>query len=180
MRPIKFTALTILVLGSLSLVPVSRGSVATTQADNAATLQHLGERVVAAVQSKRTDSLNGYLLVICKAPLWKDLDKDSDLGPFLRFKAGAKNLDAVVVMPSNPKDGSTYCVYLEGDKPIGFVEVKTAQAEQISDKNVAKGYVALDGGTFETKGQVRFEQGIVHSDDDKPIPTLVIKSDGKQ
>jgi hypothetical protein len=168
--------MTILVLGSLLLVPAIPRCVTIQEP----ALQQIGEKVVAVVQTKRTESLNGYLLVICKASLWKDLDQDSDIGPFLKFKTAANNLQAVLAMPKNPKDGSTYCVYLEGNKPIGFVEIKTAEAEKITEKNVAKGYLALEDSTYEPKGLVRFEQGVVHSDNDKPVPTLIVIDDGKK
>lgn len=149
------------------------------QGTSSLTFQQIGEKAVIVIKKKRTESLNGYLLVICKAPGWKSLAKDSDLGPFLKYKKAANNLDAVVAMPQNSKDGSTYGIYFQDNRPIGFVEIKTGKGEKITDENVAKAYAAVtedpDPGAA---NQIRFESVEVFSDDDQPIPTLKVISDG--
>jgi uncharacterized protein involved in high-affinity Fe2+ transport len=140
----------------------------------------MGEKAVIVIKRKRTESLNGYLLVVCKAPSWKALEKDSDLGPFLKYKKAARNLDAIVAMPSNPKDGSTYGIYFQDNRPIGFVEIKTGQGEQLTQDNLAKAYVSvMEASDHGTAGQIRFEIGQVYSDDNQPIPTLTVINDGQ-
>jgi hypothetical protein len=150
------------------------------QGQNSLTLQQMGEKAVVVIKRKRTESLNGYLLIVCKAPRWKALEKDSDLGPFLKYKKPASNLEAIVAMPSNPKDGSTYGIYFQDNKPIGFVEIKTSQGEKVTGENVAKAYAPVtEDAAPATAGEIRFEVGQVFSDDDQPIPTLTVISDGK-
>ena len=143
-------------------------------------LQQLGQKAVLVIKKNRTESLNGYLLIVCKASGWKALSKDSDLGPFLKYKKAASNLDAVVAMPENTKDGSTYGVYFEDGKPTGLVEIKTGKGETITDANVAKGYapVAEDSASGATD-QIRFEAVEVFTDDNTPIPTLKVVSEGQ-
>lgn len=145
------------------------------------TLEQIGEKAVLVIKKKRTESLNGYLLLVCKAPGWKTLEKDSDLGPFLRYKKAANNLDAIVAMPANVKEGSTYGIYFQDNKPIGFVEIKTGKGEKITAENIAKAYVSIteeiDPGSA---GQIRFKRGQVSSDNDEPIPTLEVISDSQQ
>lgn len=179
MRHLRINILSIVLAGSLLLICGNFGRAEIRQEDDSTALQLLGEKVLAVVQSKRPESLKGYLLIICQAPLWKALAKDADVGPFLRFKTAASDLHAVLVMPANPKNGSTYCVYFEGKKPIGFTEIKTAKGDKITGENVAKAYVALTED-YNVKGQPIFEKGVVHSDDDIPIPTLVVKDDGQK
>ncbi len=180
MRNILAITLTTLIVGSLVPIYAVKGHIGNNQAKDSITHQRIGEKVVAVIQRKRTESLKGYVLVICKASTWKDLEKDSDLGPFLKHKTAASNLDAIVVMPPHPKEGSTYCIYLQEDRPIGFVEIKTAQGEEITEKNVAKGYISVtEESGHVIEGQVRFEEVVVYSDDNKPIPTLRVISEGK-
>ena len=153
---------------------------AVRQGQSSSTLQQIGEKAVVVIKRKRTESLNGYLLVMCKSSRWKALEKDSDLGPFLKYKKAAGNLDAIVALPENAKNGSTYGIYFQANKPIGFVEIKTGNGEKITDANVAKAYSAViedsdQGGT----GRIRFEQVEVESDDSQPIPALKVVDDGQ-
>lgn len=149
------------------------------QGNNSPTHQQIGEKAVLTIRKRRAESLNGYLLVVCKASDWKALEKDADLGPFLKYKKGAGNLDLIVAMPEDAKNGSTYGVYFQGNKPIGFAEIKTGQGEKISQDSLAKAYVSLTEDSDQgAAGQIRFEAGQVYSDDDKPIPTLKVLSDG--
>lgn len=139
----------------------------------------IGAKAVVVIKKRRTESLNGYLLIVCKASGWKSLEKDSDLGPFLRHKKPANNLDAIVAMPENPKDGSTYGIYFQDHKPIGFVEIKTGKGEKINPENVAKAYISItEASDPGTANQIRFQPGEAYTDDDKPIPTLKVVSDG--
>lgn len=147
------------------------------QGNDSSTLHQLCEKAVAVIKKKRTESLNGYLLIVCKAPRWKSLQKDSDLGPFLKYKKAASNLDAIVATPSNAKDGSTYAIYFQDNKPIGFVEIKTGKGEKVTEENIAKAYSSVTEGPGSTS-QIRFETGEVYSDDNQPIPTLTVISDG--
>lgn len=180
MRHNLFKSLATLILGNLAVLFAVEAHAANLQAKDAQALQQMGEKAVIVIKRKRTESLNGYLLIICKASSWKALEKDSDLGPFLKHKKAASNLEAIVATPSNAKDGSTYGIYFQDNKPIGFVEIKTGQGERITAENVAKGFVSVteDPGPG-TAGQIRFEIGQVYSDDDQPIPTLTVISDGK-
>ncbi len=142
-------------------------------------LQQLGEKAVILIKKKRAESLNGYMLIVCKAASWKSLEKDSDLGPFLRYKTAAGNLDAIVATPANPKDGSTYGIYFQDNRPNGFVEIKTGKGEKVTSENVAKAYTAVTEDSDSVAKQIRFELGEVYSDDNQPIPTLTVVSDGQ-
>ena len=166
-----------LLIKSLALVVLFTVQVNGYQATES--LQQIGTKAVVVIKKRRTESLNGYLLMVCKASSWKALEKDSDLGPFLRHKKAAANLDTIVAMPSNPKNGSTYGIYFQDNKPIGFVEIKTGKGEKISEANVAKAYVPLTEEPNEsTLNPIRFEEGRAFSDDDVPIPTLQVVDDG--
>lgn len=147
------------------------------QGNNSPTLQQMGEKAVLTIKKKRAESLSGYLLVICKASIWKALEKDADLGPFLKYKKADSNLDVIVAMPENPKNGSTYGIYFQDNKPIGFAEIKTGQGETVTQDSLAKAYVSVteESGAVD---QIRFETVEVVSDDDKPIPALRVLSDG--
>lgn len=138
----------------------------------------MGGKAVLVIKRKRTESLKGYLLIVCKASLWKALEKDSDLGPFLKHKKAASNLEAIVAMPENMKNGSTYAVYFQDNKPIGLVEIKTGQGEKVTPENIAKAYTPITEDVDQgAANQISFETGQVYSDDDKPIPTLQVVSD---
>ena len=153
---------------------------AVRQGQGTPTLQQIGEKAVVVIKRKRTESLNGYLLVMCKSSRWKALEKDSDLGPFLKYKKAASNLDAIVALPENAKNGSTYGIYFQDNKPIGFVEIKTGQGEKISDANVAKAYSAvIEDSDQGATGRIRFEPVEVESDDSQPIPALKVVDDGQ-
>lgn len=142
--------------------------------------QQIAEKAVLVIKKKRSESLNGYLLIVSKAASWKSLEKDSDLGPFLRHKKAASNLDVIVAMPSDAKSGSTYGIYFQDNKPIGFVEIKTSKGEDISPENITKAYVSVtedfDQGAA---SQIRFKAVDVFSDDDQRIPALEVISDGQ-
>lgn len=176
MRQTIFKSLAILIVSNLAFVFAVKAH-CTNHQDSP--LQQLGKKAVIVIKKKRTESLNGYLLLVCTASSWKSLEKDSELGPFLRHKKAAGNIDAIVAMPSDPKDGSTYGIYFQDNKPIGFVEIKTDQGEKITPENLAKGYVSVteepDRGTAD---QIRFEISEAYSDDNQPIPTLKVISDG--
>src|ERR1044072_2765518 len=116
MRQILVKSLTALIVAILLTVNV-RGD--NYQEKISPALQQLGEKAVTIIKKKRAESLNGYMLIVCKAASWKGLEKDSDLGPFLTYKKAAGNLDAIVATPANPKDGSTYVVYFQDNKPNG-------------------------------------------------------------
>ena len=138
----------------------------------------MGGKAVLVIKRKRTESLKGYLLIVCKASLWKALEKDSDLGPFLKHKKAASNLEAIVAMPENPKNGSTYAVYFQDNKPIGLVEIKTGQGEKVTQENIAKAYTPITEDVDQgAANQISFETKQVYSDDDQPIPTLQVVSD---
>ena len=180
MRHILIKSLTItLIVSNLALFFSVKAHSSNYQ--DSPTLEQIGEKAVTVIKKKRTESLNGYLLIVCKAPSWKVLEKDSDLGPFLRYKKAAKNLDAIVAMPSNVKEGSTYGVYFQDNKPIGFVEIKTGKGETITEENLAKAYVSIteeiDQGSA---GQIRFKRGEAYSDNNEPITTLEVISDNQQ
>jgi uncharacterized protein involved in high-affinity Fe2+ transport len=168
------------ILVSILLLSVFAAKAHGTNHQEKDALQQLGQKAVLVIKKKTTESLNGYLLIVCKASGWKALAKDSDLGPFLKYKKAAGNLDAVVAMPANAKDGSTYGVYFEDGKPNGFVEIKTGKGEKLTEANVAKGYapVGEDSASGATD-QIRFEAVEVFTDDNTPIPTLKVVSDGQ-
>lgn len=178
MRHIIVKSLTTLIVTTLVVLCAVKVH-GTNYQGNSPTLQQIGAKAVFVIKKKRTESLNGYLLILCKAASWKALEKDSDLGPFLRYKKAASNLDAIVAMPSDPKDGSTYGVYFQDYKPIGFVEIKTGKGEKVTEENLSKAYTAVteDPGPSGA-GEISFETGQAYSDDDVPIPTLKVISDG--
>ena len=180
MRHILFKSLAFLIVSNLAVLLAVKAHGTNYQEKTSPTLQHLGAKAVLIIKKKRTESLNGYLLIVCRAPDWKSLEKDSDLGPFLKYKKAASNLDVVVAMPENAKGDSTYSIYFQDNKPIGFVEIKTSKGEKITEANVAKAYTSVtedsDRGATD---QIRFEPVELFSDDDKPIPTLKVISDGQ-
>jgi len=179
MRQIIVKSLTALIVGNLALLFAVKVH-STNYQGISPTLLQMGQKAVIVIKRKRTESLNGYLLIVCKAPGWKALEKDSDLGPFLKYKKPASNLDAIVAMPSDPKEGSTYGIYFQDNRPIGFVEIKTGQGEKITQDNVAKAYVLVTEDSEQgTATQIRFEIGQVYSDDNQPIPTLTVINDGQ-
>ena len=179
MRHILFKSLALLIVSNLAVLFAVKAHGTNYQEKTSPTLQHHGAKAVLVIKKKRTESLNGYLLIVCNAPDWKSLEKDSDLGPFLKYKKAASNL-VVVAMPENAKGDSTYAIYFQDNKPIGFVEIKTSKGEKITEANVAKAYTAVtedsDRGATD---QIRFEPVELFSDDDKPIPTLKVISDGQ-
>lgn len=178
MKRIIGKSLITLIVGNLLVLFAVTAHGSNYQAVNV-TLLKLGGKAVIVIKKKRTESLNGYLLVVCRAPMWKALEKDSDLGPFIKHKKAASDLDLIVATPANPKDGSTYGIYFQDEKPIGFVEIKTGQGEKLTPANVAKAYVPVtDDPNPNPDGPVRFEIGEVYSDDDQPIPTLTVVGDG--
>lgn len=178
MRHIPVKSSTIFIVGSLAVLLAVKAFGANYQEKNSPTLQQLGEKAVLIIKQQRTASLNGYVLVVCKASLWKTLEQDSDLGPFLKYKKAANNLDAIVALPETPKSGSTYGVYFQDNRPIGFVEVKTAQGEKISVETLAKAYVSVtEDSDRGAANSIRFEEVETYSDDNKPIPTLKVVSD---
>ena len=180
MRQIIAKSLTTLIVCNLVILFAVKVHSTNYQDKASPTLQQMGEKAVLIIKRKRTESLNGYLLVVCKASNWKTLEKDSDLGPFLRYKKAAGNLDAIVAMPSNPKDGSTYGIYFQDNRPIGFVEIKTGQGEKISVENLAKAHASVTEDSDPGPAtKIRFETGQVYSDDNEPIPTLTVISDGQ-
>jgi len=176
MRHFLFKTLATLIVGNLALLSAFAGHLTNYQGKDS--LQHIAEKAVITIKKKRTESLNGYLLVVCKAATWKSLEKDSDLGPFLKYKKGAGNLDLVVAMPSNAKDGSTYGIYFQDSRPIGFVEIMTGKGEKISDANVVKAYTPVTEDSERAADQIRFEEVEVFTDDNQPLPTLKVVSDG--
>ena len=178
MRQIIAKLFATLIVGILAVVLTVNVHGTNYQDQSSPTFEQMGEKAVTVIKKKRTESLNGYLLILCKAASWKDMEKDSDLGPFLKYKKAAANLDAIVAMPPSAKEGSTYGVYFQDHKPIGVVEIKTGKGEKITEANVGKAYVSVEDSDQGNTGQIRFEKVEVYSDDDKPIPALQVVSDG--
>jgi hypothetical protein len=179
MKRILCKSLAIFIVSNLAVLFAVRVQGTNYQGKDSSTLQQLGEKAVVVIKKKRTESLKGYLLVVCKAASWKALEKDSDLGPFLKHKKAPSNLDLIVAMASNPKDGTTYAIYFQDNKPIGFVEIKTGQGEKVTPESVAKAYSEVTEDSAQgTAGQIRFQIVEVTSDNDVPIPALEVIDDG--
>ena len=184
MRQVSVKLLTPLLVLNVAVLCAPEVQSTTYQGNDSQVLQqigatHIAEKAVLIIKKKRSESLNGYLLIVSRAASWKSLEKDSDLGPFLKHKKAASNLDVVVAMPSDAKSGSTYGIYFQDNKPIGFVEIKTGKDEEISQENITKAYVSVTEDSDQgAAGKIRFKAVDVFSDDDQRIPALEVVSDG--
>jgi hypothetical protein len=125
------------------------------------------------ISSRHAMPHDKYLILMCTSDREESLEKDSDIGVFVRYKRIAGSDLAVVVMPARANDGSTYVVYFKGGKPLGLVAAASSQ-DKPNDETVAKSYVLLTDAVQKQERRPVFETGTIQADDGTEILTLKI------
>lgn len=129
----------------------------------------------------RKGSLAGYIAIYVQPNIWNSLLNDGDIGPFLKIGLDRDNLRAVLLMPTNPKDGFTYCVYFDAADPVGIVSI-SPNADGKYEPNAIKSALTMvtKGMLTPCKEELHFIPGNLETDDGKPLNAFKIASSGKK
>lgn len=122
------------------------------------------------VQLYRHQTLAGFVAIPIEETKWAALARDSDLGPFLKFKESQPGLSVVLIVPVNSTKDSTYCVYFRGAEPFGFVAVKATETGKSTDKNIRESYKEITKDMVKTgKEELYFTDTSLRTDDGSPF-----------
>jgi hypothetical protein len=131
------------------------------------------------VQLYRHQSLAGLIAIPIDETKWAALARDSDLGPFLKFKKPQTGLSLVLIVPLNSKKDSTYCIYFRGAEPFGVAAVKATETGKSTDKDIREAYKEITKDMVKTgKEELYFTNVSLRTDDDSPLPAVKILSGG--
>ena len=124
-------------------------------------------------------SFDGDLAIYVPPEKWAAGLKDSDLGPFLKFKEQKPGRSAVLIFP--PSKGSAICVYFDGAAAFGITAAKADASGKIAASDISSGYKTVTGEmTKETGQEFHFKSGDINTDESEPLTAYQITSTSKK
>src|SRR6202049_1932130 len=130
---------------------VSGLAVAQNQACPAKTDPLVLVQIAVNVASNSHQNVDGYIAIYVEPEKWAAGLKDSDLGPFLKFKEQKPGRRAVFLF-SQSKDAAIG-VYFDGDTAFGMTAVKAGASGKIEASDISAGYKAVTKEMLKATGQ---------------------------
>jgi hypothetical protein len=152
---------------------VSGFAVAQSQASPAKSDPLALVQIAINVASNSQQNVDGYVAIYVEPERWEAGLKDSDLGPFLKFKEQKPGRSAVFIF-SKSKD-SAVGVYFDGGAAFGMTAVKASASGKIEASDISAGYKAVTKEMLKpTSQEFHFEQAEINMDDGTPLIAYVM------
>ncbi|GEM_PF-1352727 len=170
----------IMLIAFLALFPRAfvAGEQASTQDDEGFSLIRISTGIVS---QEMNGSLAGYYAIYVGPDAWDALLNDGDLGPLLKAAPPNAAQKAVILLPPNPRNGKTHCIYFDNAHPVGVVGVPSNAEGKLESAAIGS---ALRVVTAEMNQPCReelyFIPGMLEADDGRPVRALKIASAGQK
>jgi hypothetical protein len=104
---------------------------------------------------------------------WAEGAKDSDLGPFLKFKEAKPGRSAAFLF--NEAKDQAVCVYFDGKSAFGVAAVKTTGGAAIKQDDIAAAFKPISDAMLKKNDQqLHFNPTDVNTDDGVQLPAFVV------
>lgn len=134
----------------------------------------LADLSVDVIQSKASPKLENFLFIVCVGKAVSSLEKDGDAGAFVRHLKKVKGTSAVIATPLEAGKDVSYCVYFDGEKPIG-IAVGGKDTKKTTDSDIGKSYTAIQGDVPRGKKRPVLVGGEIQTDDGVKVPAFQIQ-----
>lgn len=98
---------------------------------------------VAAVHFRNRIDLKDYYILLCPSGDWNGLLSDGEVGPFVAHGRKLQSDLAAIVLPSRMGTMPSFGVFFRRGRPIGLARLAAEAREGATERDVARGYLAI-------------------------------------